>query len=89
MMEVVPAENREPELKLFVIDGVLQLSVAVGAVHVAVMVVEVELGRVKLIFAGQATKVGANTSLAHGSMVPCTVTVKEQTDVLLAASLAV
>ena len=65
----------------------LQLSVAVGAVHVAVaQLLEV----VKLMFVGQPEKTGGVASLAQGSTLPFeTVTVKLHVDLLPFASVAV
>jgi hypothetical protein len=86
--EVVPTEKLAPELMLFVIDGVEQLSVAVGADQVAVVVVAVAFGKVKLIFAGQLENTGANTSFVQ-ALKGWIFTPNEHTDVLPAASLAV
>ena len=65
MTFVVPTGKAVPELKLLVTEGVtVQLSVAVGAVHVAMAEVAVV---VKMIFVGQADKTGFVTSIAQGS----------------------
>jgi hypothetical protein len=63
--EVVPTEKLAPELTLFAIVGVEQLSVAVGAVQVAVVVVAVAFGRVRVILVGQFAKMGATRSVAQ------------------------
>ena len=66
-------------------EGVPQLSVAVGGVHVAVAVVpEV----VTLIFVGQLLKTGGVASVAQGSKRETT-TLKRHSDTLFLASLAV
>ena len=62
----------------------MQLSVAVGAVHIAVAQVEAV---VKLIFWGQADRTGGTASVAQLSKV--TTTLKLHVDVLLRASVAV
>jgi hypothetical protein len=64
-------------------EGVLQLSVAVGAVHVATETVSVI---VLEIFAGQLVKTGFIVSVEHGFV---TVTVKEQVALLFLSSVAV
>jgi hypothetical protein len=66
-------------------EGVLQLSVAVGAVHVATAVVPVV---VKFKVAGQAVNTGAVASVAH-AFVLVTVTVKLHIAILLAPSIAI
>jgi hypothetical protein len=65
VMGVVPTEKLAPELTLFAIVGVEQLSVAVGAVQVAVVVVAVAFGRVRVILVGQFAKMGATRSVAQ------------------------
>jgi hypothetical protein len=65
--------------------GTEQLSVAVGAAHAAVAVVPVV---VRLILDGQLEITGAVISLEQALNV-CTMILKEQVDVLLAASRAV
>jgi hypothetical protein len=90
---VVPIGNAEPRVKpavgALVTEGVtlvVQLSVTVGAVHVATAVVLVV---VKLIFAGQPVIMGGKTSGEHG-LVEETVTVNIHGMALLfAASFAV
>jgi hypothetical protein len=76
-------KNRVPDESVLITEGVLQLSVAVGAVHVTITDVS-EI--VFEIFAGQFAKTGFTTSAAHGLM---TVTVNEQVDLLFFASVAV
>ena len=74
-----------PDAKLLDTEGLPQLSVAVGAVQVAMAVVpEV----VRLIFVGQLLKAGAVTSVAQGSKRE-TVTLKRHSTTLFLASLAV
>ena len=88
---VVPIGNAPPFVKptvglvAKVMEGVVQLSVAVGAVQDAIAVVPVV---VKLIFEGQAVKTGGIISVAHGS-INVTVTVKLHVAVLFLASVAV
>ena len=78
MTFVVPTGKAVPELKLLVTEGVtVQLSVAVGAVHVATAEVAVV---VKMIFAGQADKTGFVTSVAQGSTKGVTVIFKVHLD---------
>ena len=68
-------------------EGVEQLSVAVGAVQVAIAQSVVVV--VKLILAGQFVKVGGVTSLSHGLiMVLVTVTIKEHVVTFPLASVA-
>jgi hypothetical protein len=81
---VMPTLNFVPEVSVLVTEGVLQLSVAVGAVHVAMTPDVSEI--VLEILAGQADKTGFIVSIAHGLM---TVTVNEQVDLLFLASVAV
>ena len=89
-MVVVPMGKQEPLTKptigAEVIDteGVEQLSVAVGAVQLAIAQPVVV---VKLIFVGQLVKEGGVTSLSHG-LVFTTVTVKVQVAILPLASVA-
>ena len=60
----MPIEKAVPELWVLITEGVaVQLSVAVGAVHVAIAVVVVV---VKTIFAGQAVKTGFKYLLRKG-----------------------
>jgi hypothetical protein len=66
-------------------EGVLQLSVAVGAAHCAMAHVSAVL---RTIFAGQFAKTGLIVSLKHG-FVFVTVTVKVQIAVLFRVSLPV
>ena len=54
----VPNEKQKPLFWLLFTEGVLQLSLAVGAVHVAVAQVAVAFGVVTVIFAGQADRTG-------------------------------
>jgi hypothetical protein len=68
---------------LVIVGALVQLSVAVGAVHVAVAVVPVV---VKEIFTGQALNTGAVVSDRHGLV---TVTVKRHVTLLFLASVAV
>ena len=82
----MPIGKAKPELKLLVIVGdAVQLSVAVGAVHVAMAVVVVV---VKAIFVGQFAKTGGVTSVAQ-RFEDVTVTLKVHVEALLAASFAV
>ena len=75
--------KQAPDTCDLTIDGVLQLSVAVGAVHCA----RAQLSKlVKTIFEGQLEKRGLMLSVAQGLI---TVTVNEQIDVLFLASVAV
>jgi hypothetical protein len=83
MTVVTPIENVAPELWVLVTEGVVQLSVTVGAVHVAVEEVVVT---VFSMFAGQFAKTGFVVSVKHGFV---TVTVKEQVALLFFASVAV
>ena len=65
-------------------EGVVQLSVAVGAVQVAIA----QLFKVvRLIFAGQAVNTGGCASVSHGSIFT-TVTVKLQVAIFPLASVA-
>jgi hypothetical protein len=75
--------NLVPDVSVLVTEGVPQLSVAVGAVHVTMADVS---DIVLEILAGQAVKTGFIVSLAHGFMI---VTVKEQVALLFLASVAV
>ena len=77
--------NSAPDAKLLDTEGVLQLSVAVGAVQVA-MVLMVEI--VKLIFCGQLLITGGVASVAQGSG-RVTVMLKRHSATLFLASLAV
>jgi hypothetical protein len=87
-MVLVPAENCVPELILLFTVGVEQLSVAVGAVHVAAIELVVELGKAKVILDGQLVRVGAVISVVQ-LLNGCTITKNEQVEVLPATSLAV
>jgi hypothetical protein len=85
---VVPIGNAPPFVKPVVglvakdTEGVLQLSVAVGAVQVATAVVPVV---VKLRLAGQAVKTGGVASVAHRLVI---ITVKLHVALLFLASIA-
>jgi hypothetical protein len=89
---VAPIGNAPPFVKPVVglvvkdTEGVLQLSVAVGAVQEAEAVVPVV---VKLIFVGQADKTGGVTSVVQLFVISETVTVKEQVDIFPLASIAI
>jgi hypothetical protein len=83
---VVPIANVEPGTLVVVTAGlVVQLSVAVGAVQVAVVVVLVPTV-LTVILAGQGVKEGGVTSVAQALT---TVTEKVQVAVLFLASAAV
>ena len=90
-MVVVPIGKHEPFVKPAIgaevnnTEGVVQLSVAVGAVQEAMT--QPFKVVVKLIFAGQFVKVGGVTSLSHG-FVFTTVTVKLQVAIFPLASVA-
>jgi hypothetical protein len=85
---VFPMGKLEPEVAVLVKVGVVQLSDTVGVVQVVVAVVAVALAVVSVILAGQFDILGATTSLVHG-LNACTVTLKEQVEVLPATSRAV
>jgi hypothetical protein len=80
---VTPILNASPEVYVLDTEGVPQLSVAVGAVQVAIAAVS---DVVLAIFAGQVVKIGFTVSVAHGFV---TVIVKEQVALLFLASVAV
>jgi hypothetical protein len=80
---VKPILKFVPDVSVVDTEGVLQLSVAVGAVHMTITVVS-EI--VFDTFAGQAVKMGLMVSVAHGFV---TVTVKEQVALLFLSSVAV
>jgi hypothetical protein len=72
-----------PDASVLVTEGVLQLSVAVGATQVTMT----EVSEIAFeILAGQFAKTGFTTSAAHGLI---TVTVNEHVDLLFFASVAV
>ena len=81
----MPTGKEAPDTKLLVTEGVLQLSVAVGAVHVAIALVP---DVVKLMFCGQLLITGATASVKHGSTY-VTVTVKRHSETLLRPSAAI
>jgi hypothetical protein len=76
-------KNRVPDESVLDTEGVLQLSVAVGAAQMTITDVS-EI--VFEIFTGQFTKTGFTVSAKHGLI---TVTVKEHVPVLFFASVAV
>jgi hypothetical protein len=83
---VVPTANLEPEVAVLVRVGAEQLSVALGAVHVAITVLLPLV--VTVMFAGQLTIAGGTMSFVQ-ALKGRTVTVNEQVEVLLATSRAV
>ena len=85
---VAPTANAAPDTYVPVtVTAPGQLSVAVGAVHVAVAVVA-PAAAVFTILAGQAVSTGAVKSLAHGFDCGVTVTTNEQVDLLSNTSVA-
>jgi hypothetical protein len=76
---VTPVLNTAPEAKLLVIEGVPQLSVAVGGVHSTVADAIIVSTEFVAIFVGQFAMTGAVVSIAHGF---ATVIVNEQAAVL-------
>jgi hypothetical protein len=82
----VPVGKLAPTLNVPDTEGVLQLSVAVGAVHCAIAVAAVV---VTVIFAGQKVKTGLTVSLEQGVMMRLTVTVNEHVLLLFFESEAV
>jgi hypothetical protein len=83
---VVPTEKLEPEFKVLVTEGMLQLSVAAGMAHWPIDVAEAV---VKVILAGQLAKTGLTVSLEQAVMMRLIVTVNEQVALLFLASAAV
>ena len=81
----MPIGKDAPDAKLLVTEGVLQLSVAVGAVHVATAF---EPAVVRLIFCGQLLITGGVASLAQGSK-NVTIILKRHSETLFLASRAV
>ena len=74
MTVVVPTGKQKPLVKLLDTEGVaVQLSVAVGVVQVAVAQAVVV---VKLIFIGQAERIGFTTSVAQGSPLPAVIVIE-------------
>ena len=70
----MPIGKQKPLKKLLVTEGVaVQLSVAVGAVQVAVAQA---VAVVKLIFVGQAERTGLRVSVAQGSPLPAVIVIK-------------
>ena len=84
IMMVLPILNAKPDGKLLDTEGVLQLSVTVGATQVTSAEVPVVL---TVIFAGQFVIKGGSESLMQG--LATTVTLKVQTLLLPAESRAV
>jgi hypothetical protein len=78
-----PILNLVPDVSGLITEGVLQLSVAVGGVQVAVAAVS---GVVFAILAGQFAKTGFIVSIEQGFV---TVTLKAHVDLLFFASVAV
>jgi ABC-type thiamin/hydroxymethylpyrimidine transport system permease subunit len=85
---VMPIGKLEPEVAVLVKVGVVQLSDAVGVVHVATAVVAVALAATTVVVIGQFDIVGLTTSLVQG-LNACTVILNEQLEVLPATSRAV
>ena len=74
MTVVVPTGKQKPLAKLLNTEGVaVQLSVAVGAVQVAVAQA---VAVVKLIFIGQIESTGLITSVAQGSPLPAVIVIE-------------
>ena len=84
---MVPAGNKEPELKLLVNVTNPQLSEAVGACQIPTDELFAEFA-IKNKFAGQPTMFGFTLSVAHGSVV-LTVTLNVQVLTFLLTSVAV
>ena len=74
MTVVTPIGNAAPDTYVLDTEGVPQLSVAVGATHVATAVVAVTVAVCTLIFAGQLANIGFSVSVAQGSTAELIVT---------------